>query len=336
LLHVGDIAWSRVAKPADVLSLGQQVEVKVLKTAAEHEKRRISVGMKQLQPHPWDLAEENYKPGDRVRGTVTRVAEFGAFVEVASGIEGLIHVSEMSWTTKVRKASDLLAPGEMVETVVLSVNAGDRRMSLGLKQALGDPWREAAQKFPAGSVVEAEVISFTKFGAFVRLSDGLEGMIHVSDLSAEKHISHPQEVLRLGQPVKTQVLVLDAQKRQLRLGIKQLRPNNLDEYLAEHKEGDAVSGRIVEVSGPDLQVELGEGIHGGCRVAAPGAPPENQRSESGPDLLSLTSMLEARWKGRAAAGGRGAPDALRPGQVRNFRIARLDRVGKKIELELAQ
>jgi small subunit ribosomal protein S1 len=155
-------------------------------------------------------------------------------------------------------------------------------------------------------------------------------------LSAEKHINHPQEVLRIGQPVKTQVLVLDAQKRQLRLGIKQLRPSNLDEYLAEHKEGDAVSGRIVEVSGPDLQVELGEGIHGGCRVAAPGAPPANQRTESGPDLLSLTSMLEARWKGGAPAGGRGAPDALRAGQVRNFRIARLDRAGKKIELELAQ
>jgi small subunit ribosomal protein S1 len=162
LLHVSDIAWSRVNKAADVLSVGQQVDVKVLKISTEAEKRRISVGMKQLQPHPWDAVAGKYNVGERVRGTVTRVAEFGAFVELEPGIEGLIHVSEMSWGKKLRSASTLVKPGEIVDAVILGVNAAERRMSLGLKQALGDPWVEVAQKFAAGSVIEGPVVSFPK------------------------------------------------------------------------------------------------------------------------------------------------------------------------------
>ena len=189
LLHVADISWGRVNKPADVLAVGQQIEARVLKVDAA--KRRISVGMKQLQPHPWDLVSEKYKAGERVTGTVTRVADFGAFVELEKGIEGLIHLSEMSWSKKARKPSDVVKPGEKVEAVILGVNQADRRISLGLKQALGDPWADAAQKFPVGSVVTGAVTSMQKFGAFVQLAEGVEGMIQppllaVSKLSGKK------------------------------------------------------------------------------------------------------------------------------------------------------
>src|SRR5208337_2211729 len=155
-------------------------------------KRRISIGMKQLLPHPWDGVAEKYKAGERIRGTVTRVAEFGAFVELEPGIEGLIHVSEMSWGKKMRSASTLVKPGEIVDAVILGVNTAERRMSLGLKQALGDPWAEVAQKFAVGTAIEGPVISITKFGAFVQLSEGVEGMIHISEMSADKRINHPQ------------------------------------------------------------------------------------------------------------------------------------------------
>jgi len=337
LLHVSDIAWSRVNKAADVLSLGQQIEARVLKISTDADKRRISVGMKQLLPHPWDRVAGKYNVGERVRGTVTRVAEFGAFVELEPGIEGLIHVSEMSWGKKLRSASTLVKPGEIVEVVILGVNSGERRMSLGLKQALGDPWADAAQKFAPGSVIEGPVVSVTKFGAFVQLSEGVEGMIHISDMSAEKRINHPQELLKVGQLVKAQVLAVDTDKRQLRLGMKQLVPSGLDEYIAEHKEGDVVTGRMMEISGEQARVELGEGIQAGCRMDASGVSEEkDQRSAaaSKPDLSSLSSMLQARWKGATSGGGR-KPEPVRTGQIRNFRIKKLDPAAKKIELELA-
>jgi len=172
LLHVSDIAWSRVNKPSDVLSVGQEIEARVLKI--DLDKRRISLGMKQLQPHPWDAVAGKYQPGERVRGSVTRLAEFGAFLELEPGIEGLIHISEMSWAKKVRKASDVVKPGEMVEAVILGVNAEERRISLGLKQALGDPWREVERNLPLGAVVEGPISRLTKFGAFVELAEGVE------------------------------------------------------------------------------------------------------------------------------------------------------------------
>ena len=335
LLHVSDIAWGRINKPADVLSLGQEIEVQVLKITTDHEKRRISVGMKQLQPHPWDSVPEKYKTGERVRGAVTRVVEFGAFVELEPGIEGLIHLSEMSWARKVRKPSDVVKPGDTVEAVILGVNAGERRISLGLKQALGDPWAEVAQRFPAGSVIEGPVTSITKFGAFVQLTEGVEGMIHVSEISAEKRINHPQEVLKVGQPVKAQVLAVDTEKRLLRLSMKQLVPTSLDEYIAEHKEGDVVTGRMIEDAGEHARVELGEGIQGTCGISAASPAKEERKAESKADLSSLSSMLQARWKG-GAADGASKPEAVRAGQIRSFRIVKLDRDAKKIELELAQ
>jgi len=343
LLHVSDIAWSRVNKPADVLSLGQQIDVKVLKISTDSDNRRISVGLKQLQPHPWDAVAGKYNVGERVRGTVTRVAEFGAFVELEPGIEGLIHVSEMSWGRKLKSASTLVKAGETVEAVILGVNSGERRISLGLKQALGDPWTEVAERFAAGTAIEGPVISITKFGAFVQLSEGVEGMIHISDMSADKRINHPQEVLKVGQLVKAQVLAVDTEKRQMRLGMKQLVPSGIGEYIAEHKEGDVVTGRMIEVAGEHARVELGEGIQANCRMhaASPVSPTTQTEPELSsaarkvkPDLSSLGSMLQARWKGGTPAGGT-EPDPVRAGQVRKFRIAKLDPAAKKIELELA-
>jgi small subunit ribosomal protein S1 len=332
LLHVSDIAWGRVNKPADVLSLGQEIEAKVLKI--DPEKRRISLGMKQLQPDPWDSVMERYKAGERVRGTVTRVVDFGAFVELEPGMEGLIHLSEMSWAKKVRKPSDMVKPGETVEAVILGVNAGERRISLGLKQALGDPWAEVGQRFAASTVIEGPVTSITKFGAFVQLTEGVEGMIHISEISAEKRINHPQEVLKVGQSVRAQVLAVDTERRLIRLSMKQLVPTSLEEYIAEHKEGDVVTGRILEDSGEHARVELGEGIQGTCRIVAEGQAKDEAKPESKADLSSLSSMLQARWKG-SAADATSKLEAVRAGQIRSFRITNLDPAAKKIELELA-
>ena len=332
LLHVGEISWGRVNKPADVLSVGQQIEVKVLKLANEGDKRRISVTMKQLQPHPWDAGAQKYKLGDRIRGTISKLMDFGAFVELEPGIEGLIHISEMSWSKgKVRKPSDVVKPGETVEAVILGVNAGEHRISLGLKQALGDPWADVPQRFPLGSEAEGPVTSLTKFGAFVQLSEGVEGMIHVSEISAEKRIGMPAEVLRVGQMVKVLVIGVDPEKRQMKLSMKQLVPTGLDEYLAEHKEGDVVTGRLVDQSG--TRVELGEGIHAACKAGSAAPAKSDAAAPAAADLSSLSSMLQARWKTGAGAPVKAEP--ARAGQVRSFRIVKLDRANKKMEVELA-
>ncbi len=339
LLHVSDISWSRIAKPSDAVAVGQEVEAKVLKMSNEGGKRRISVGLKQLQPHPWDAIANTFKPGDRAHGTVTRVMDFGAFVELEPGIEGLIHVSEMSWTKKIRAASDILKPGETVEAVILSVNVGERRMSLGLKQALGNPWTDIAQKLPVGSQVEGPVMSLTKFGAFIQVSEGIEGMVHISDITDERRLNHPQDMLRVGQIIKAQVLAVDAEKRQIKLGMKQLVPTGLDEYLAEHKIGDIVSGRLMETAGKEARVELGEGIVATCQLPQEisdlakkpnqSAKPESNKA----DLSSLTSMLQARWKGATSVAAE--PEPIRQGQIRKFRITSLDSASKKIEVALS-
>ena len=330
LLHVSDISWARVNKPADVLSAGQAIDVKVLKVATEGDKRRISVGLKHLQPHPWANISGKFNAGDRVRGTVTRLVDFGAFVELEPGIEGLIHISEMSWSKgKIRKASDVVKQGETVEAVVLQINAAEHRISLGLKQALGDPWVEVVQRFPLGSAIEGPITSLTKFGAFVQLSEGIEGMVHVSDISAEKRINQPQDVLRAGQIVKAVVLAIDLEKRQMRLGMKQLVPTGIDEYIAEHNEGDVVTGRLMDES----RAELGDGIHAACRINAAALKPSEPSKSAKADLSSLSSMLQAKWK--TGAGGPPKVEPVRAGQVRSFRIVKLDRGAKKIEVEIA-
>jgi small subunit ribosomal protein S1 len=334
LLHVSDISWTRISAPGDVLTVGQQVEAKVLKI--DSEKGRISLGMKQLLSHPWDGLAEKYKLGDRVRGLVTRTTDFGAFVELEPGVEGLVHVSEMSWIKKVRKPSDLVKPGDTVEVVILGIQAGERRMSLGLKQALGDPWADVAQRFPVGSQIEGPVTSMMKFGAFVELAEGVEGMIHVSEIDPDKRIATPHDVFRVGQVVKAQVIGVAADKRQIKLSIKQMIPTGLDEYLAEHNEGDRVTGRLLDDSG-QVKIELGEGIFGTCKLPEI-APTESGASIGTVDLSALSTMLNNRWKtGTSSKKAAAAPaqiEAPRKGQIRSFRISSIDREKKTIELEL--
>src|SRR5580693_5280132 len=264
LLHVTDMAWHRVGKPSDVVTAGDSIEVKILKINPEG--KRVSLGLKQLAPDPWTTAAERFHTGDRVQGKVSRLADFGAFVELLPGVDGLIHISEMSWAKKVKKPSDLLKTGEMVEAVVLGVNAADRRISLGLKQALGDPWEDALKKYPVGAIAEGPVTSLTNFGCFIDLGGGIDGMIHISDITREKRLNHPREALAAGQMVRAVVLEVDRERRRIKLGIKQLEPTSADEYIAERQVGETVTGRIVEVSQNRAKIELGDGVFAECRL----------------------------------------------------------------------
>jgi small subunit ribosomal protein S1 len=330
LLHVSDISWTRINAPEDVLEVGQELTLKVLKVDAAA--KRISLGLKQLGAEPWDGAADRYIAGQRITGTVTRLMDFGAFVELEPGVEGMIHVSEMSWVKKVRKPEDLLKVGEQVEVAVLKVDVAEKRISLGLKQTLGDPWADVGMKFPVGSQIEGPVTQLMKFGAFVQLAEGIDGLVHVSEMVADKHVNHPSDVVRVGEVVKAQVLAVDTEKRQIKLSMKQLLPTGLGEYLEEHKVGDAVSGRVVEVKGDTALVELGEGIRATCAIAEAAAPAEKPAT-GGLDLSALTSMLNNKWKTGAPAAG-SAPEALSPGQIRSFKIKVLDTEAKKIEIEL--
>jgi small subunit ribosomal protein S1 len=239
----------------------------------------------------------------------------------------------MSWVKRVKRPSDLVKPGDTVEAVILGINTDERRISLGLKQALGDPWADAAQRYQAGSVVEGPVISLAKFGAFVQVAEGVEGMIHIGDITDERRLNHPQDVLKVGQQVKAQVLEIDMEKRRLRLGMKQLVPTSLDEFLAEHNEGDVITGRVIEESGDTARVELGEGIHAMCGIRAGTSSSEQTTPGGNIDLSSLTSMLSAKWKGGGGVSS-SKPDAVRAGQIRSFKIVKIDREAKKIEVEL--
>lgn len=332
LLHVSDISWSRVNKPEDVLAVGQELQVRILKI--DPETKRISLGLKQLQPEPWDAAPANYQAGQRVTGKVTRLADFGAFVEIEPGVEGLIHISEMSWGKKIRHPSDVLKQGDTVDAVILGIKPEERRISLGLKQTLSDPWSDASRKFPVGSQIEGPVTKLMNFGAFIQIAEGIEGLVHVSEISAEKRINHPQEVLRAGQIVKAQVLAIDPEKRQIKLSMKQLIPTSIDEYIAEHTPGDVVSGRVVDDSVPSVTVELGEGIRAVCRVAKTATVATEVKAAGKVELSSLSSMLQARWKGNAPASS-SAPEPLSAGQIRSFKITKLDADAKRIEVELA-
>ena len=344
LLHISDIAWSRVASVADVLTVGQQLEVKVLKI--DSETRRIALGLKQLQPHPWDAVAEKYHPGDRVRGVVTRIADFGAFVELEPGVEGLVHLSEMSWSKRIHKATEVVNLGDVIDAVILAVSIPERRISLGLKQALGDPWVEAAARLAPGSVVEGPVASITKFGAFVQVSEGVEGLVHISEIAADRRLNHPSDLLRVDQVVRALVLDLDKEKRQLRLSIKQLIPTSLDEFLAEHKVGDTITGRVATIENGIAQVELGEGIRCFCKLPTEAAAPsEPARDEAAGkvDLSALSSMLKTKWKtgSKTVDAASSKPNAkgsgpASVGQVRSFRISGIDPESKRINLGLVQ
>lgn len=326
LLHIGDISWARVNAASDVLTVGQELDVKILKIDAES--HRISLGLKQLQPEPWETVPERYSAGQRVAGTVTRLADFGAFVEIEPGVEGLIHVSELSWTKRVKKPSDLLKVGDPVDAVILGIKPEERRLSLGLKQALANPWSELGAKYPIGSQVAGPVVRLAPFGAFVQVEEGIEGLVHVSEIVPDKRINHPQDALKVGEIVKAMVLAIDTEKRQIKLSIKQLIPTSVDEFFNEHKVGDEFSGRVLS----EKAVELGEGVIAQIRAKAVAVPVETAVSEAKPDLTSLTSMLQSRWKGQDKSAAKG-DESLRAGQVRTFKIVTLDAAAKKIEVE---
>ncbi len=338
LLHVSDIAWSRIGKASDVLEVGQSLQVKVLKI--DPESKRISLGLKQLQAHPWDTVATTFAVGDRVRGTVTRTVEFGAFVEIAPGVEGLVHLSEMSWSKRIHKATEVLNTGDTVDAVILGISVEERRVSLGLKQALGDPWVEAAEKIRVGSVVEGPVASLTKFGAFVQVSEGVQGLVHISEITAERRLNHPSDVLRVGEVIRAQVLEIDKEKRQLRLSMKQLVPTSLDEFLSEHREGDPVTGRVVSIENEVALVELGEGILARCVLPTPATetPTAESKTSGAIDLSVFSSMLKSKWKsGESPVSHTAQPEAtsselVRVGQVRAFSIGKIDPAEKSIEL----
>jgi len=348
LLHISDISRARVAKPEELLSVGEQLTLRVLKI--DPGTGKISLGLKQLQPEPWETAAERYVTGQRVGGAVTRLTDFGAFVELEPGLEGLIHISEMAWDRKVRHPSDLLRQGDRVDAVVLSVKpptASDAgRISLGLKQTLADPWLEVERRFPVGSQIEGPVTKIMNFGAFVEIIPGVEGLVHVSEIVADRRINHPRDVLREGQRVKALVLAIDSEKRQIKLSMKQLIPTSIDEYIAEHKVGDRVSGRVVELTAYGAVVELGEGIRAALHAKTGGgagtppaqkpAPPSSSSApaSAAPDLSQLSSMLKARWKGNAPAPS-AQPEPLAESQIRTFKITKLVADTKKIEVELA-
>ena len=339
LLHISDMAHARVAKPEDMVSVGQQIQVRILKI--DPASGKISLGLKQLQPEPWQTVPERYQQGQRVSGAVTRVTDFGAFVELEPGVEGMIHISEMSWAKKVRHPSDLLKPGDRVDAVILSIKPPAQseagRIALGLKQTLADPWLEVQRKFPVGSEVQGPVTKIMKFGVFVEVAEGVEGLVHISEIVADRRLNHPGDVLRAGQTVKALVLGVDQEKRQMKLSIKQAIPTSLDEYISEHNPGDQVSGRVVEISGNNAVIELGEGIRATCRIpaatSADKSAPASSSTSAKADLSSLTSMLQARWKGGATAES-AQPEPLGEGQVRSFKISKLSVDKKQIEVEL--
>ena len=355
LLHISDISRARLAKPDDVLSVGERLTLRILKI--DPDTGKIALGLKQLQPEPWETAADRYVAGARISGEVTRLTDFGAFVELEPGLEGLIHISEMSWAKKVRHPSDLLKQGDRVDAVILSVKppAGTEqgRISLGLKQTLADPWLDVERRFSVGSEIEGPVTKIMNFGAFVQISEGIDGLVHISEIVADRRLIHPRDVLREGQRVRALILSIDAEKRQIKLSMKQLIPTSIDEYIAEHKAGDHVSGRVVEITSSGAIVELGEGIRAACRAAAASsgaghagnAPPAAASAASQkpaatgpspgkPDLSQLSSMLKARWQGNAPVPS-AAPEPLAAGQIRNFKIVKLTPDSKKIEVEFA-
>jgi small subunit ribosomal protein S1 len=333
LLHISDMAYSRIAKPEDMLSVGQELTVRVLKV--DPDTKKISLGLKQLQAEPWETAPDRLIAGQRVSGTVTRIMEFGAFVEIEPGVEGLIHISEMAWGKKIRHPSDVVKPGDRVDAVILSVKPEERRIALGMKQTLADPWVEVQQKFPVGSQVEGPVTKLMAFGAFVQIAEGIEGLVHISEIVADRRLNHPSDALRAGQVVQAQVLAIDAEKRQIKLSMKQLIPTSIDEYIVERKVGDTVSGRVVDVSPTSAVIELGDGIRAACRITTAASNSSAEAKPAGKaDLSSLTNMLQARWKGNSPAAS-SQPETLAAGQIRTFKIRKLDADAKKIEVELA-
>ena len=260
LIHITDLSWGRVSDPHEVVSLDQKINVVILDF--DEEKKRIALGLKQLTPHPWDALDDNLKVGDHVKGKVVVMADYGAFVEIAPGVEGLIHVSEMSWSQHLRSAQDFMKVGDEVEAVILTLDRAERKMSLGIKQLKEDPWETIEVKYPIGSKHTAKVRNFTNFGIFVELEEGVDGLIHISDLSWTKKVKHPSEFTSVGASIDVVVLEIDKENRRLSLGHKQLEKNPWDEYEAIYTPGSVHKGTITELMDKGAVITLAEGGEG--------------------------------------------------------------------------
>jgi small subunit ribosomal protein S1 len=262
LLHVTDMSYGRIQHPNEMLQVGQEVLVKVLKF--DRTKERVSLGIKQLEPDPWETAQERYAVNSRVIGRVVNVTDYGAFIELEPGVEGLIHISEMTWSRRMKHPSKVVKAGDQVEAVVLEVHPRERRISLGLKQLEPNPWTTIDSRYSVGSVVEGRVRNMTDFGAFIEIEEGIDGLVHVSDLSWTKRVKHPNEVLKKGMMVQAVILNIDSAAHRLSLGIKQLQPDAWETYFQNHQVGDIVHGRVCRMASFGAFVELAEGVEGLC------------------------------------------------------------------------
>jgi small subunit ribosomal protein S1 len=279
LLHITDMSWGRLTHPRDLVNVGDEIQVKVLKF--DKDKQRVSLGFKQLTPDPWLDAIERYPVGAHVHGRVLSVTDYGAFVELEQGIEGLVHLSEMTWSKRLKHPSKLVKPADEVETVVLSVNPSDRRISLGMKQLLDNPWENLTERYPAGTVVEGRVRNLTDFGAFIEIEDGIDGLVHVSNLSWTKRVKHPSEIVKKGEKVKAVVLGVEPQNRRLSLGIKQLQPDVWESFFAQHRVGDVVHGKVLRTAQFGAFVEIAEGVEGLCHISEAGDEGGGSKLEQG-------------------------------------------------------
>jgi len=265
LLHVTDMSYGRVTHPSEIVHPGDEVTVKILKF--DRQRERVSLGMKQLAPDPWEGVAQRYPVNNRVVGRVVNVTDYGAFVELEPGVEGLIHVTEMTWSRRMKHPAKVVSPGDQVEAVVLDVHPKERRISLGLKQLEPNPWTTIEDRYSVGSVVEGRVRNMTDFGVFVEIEEGIDGLVHVSDLSWTKRVKHPSEVLKKGQVVQAVILAIDAKAHRLSLGIKQLQPDAWERYFQTHHVNDMVHGRVCRLAGFGAFVELAEGVEGLCHYS---------------------------------------------------------------------
>ncbi len=304
LLHVSDMSYGRVTHPSEVVTAGEEITVKVLKF--DRDKERISLGLRQMAPDPWETIQERYPGGSRVIGRVVSVTDYGAFVELEPGVEGLIHISEMTWSRRMKHPSKVVKVGDQVESVVLDVKPKDRRVSLGIKQLEADPWTTVADRYSPGSVVEGRVRKLTDFGAFIEIEEGIDGLVHISDLSWTKRVKHPSEVVKKGQLVQAVILQIDAPNRRLSLGVKQLQPDAWESFFRAHQVGDVVRGRVCRAANFGVFVELAPGVEGLChRSEVPGA--SDHRSDESP---------------------------LPIGEEMDFKVVRLNEAEKKIGLSV--
>jgi len=301
LLHVTDMSWGRLQNPGDAFKVGDTVQVKVLRF--DRGRERVSLGYKQLLPDPWETIEERFPPGTRITGKIASVTDYGAFVELEPGVEGLVHVSEMSWSKRVKHPSKLVNPGDTVDVEVLGVDPKARRISLGMKQVQANPWQTLNERYQVGAHVQGRVRNLTDFGAFIEIEDGIDGLVHVSDISWSRRIKHPGELLKKGQQVEAIITGIDPENRRMSLSIKDLEPNAWDDFVASHKPGDLVKGKIARFASFGAFVELGDNLEGLCHI-----------SELSEDRVAKPE------------------DAVQLGQEMEFRILRIDAENKKIGL----